>query len=124
EPLVPEIVAQIIERERPDALLPTVGGQTGINLALALDEMGVLAKFGVELLGAGVDALRLGEDRQLFKAAMEEIGIGVPIIVRPSFTLGGEGGGVIYNREELDDVVSAALDASPARRVLLEQSVL
>jgi carbamoyl-phosphate synthase large subunit len=145
EPLVPEIVAQIIERERPDALLPTVGGQTGINLALALDAMGVLARYGVELLGASVEALRLGEDRQLFKAAMEEIGlgvpqsgyagsleearaigqeIGVPIIVRPSFTLGGEGGGVIYNREELDDVVSAALDASPARRVLLEQSVL
>ncbi|HEY8141877.1 MAG TPA: carbamoyl-phosphate synthase large subunit [Kofleriaceae bacterium] len=145
EPLVPEVVAKIIEKERPDALLPTVGGQTGINLAIALDEMGVLEKFGVELLGASVAALRLGEDRLLFKGAMEEIGlavprsgyagsleearviaqdIGVPIIVRPSFTLGGEGGGVVYNREELDDIVSAALDASPARRVLLEQSVL
>ena len=128
--------AKIIEKERPDALLPTVGGQTGINLAIALDETGVLEKFGVELLGASVAALRLGEDRLLFKEAMEEIGlkvpksgyagtldearaialeIGVPIIVRPSFTLGGEGGGVVYNRDELDEIVAVALDASPAR---------
>ncbi len=145
EPLVPEIVEKILEKERPDALLPTVGGQTGINLAVALDERGALERYGVEVLGAGIDALKLGEDRQLFKAAMEEIGlrvpksgyagsladakaiadeIGLPIIVRPSFTLGGEGGGVVYNLDELDDVVAAALDASPARRVLLEQSVL
>ncbi|MGE5232515.1 MAG: carbamoyl-phosphate synthase large subunit [Acidobacteriota bacterium] len=145
EPLVPEIVEKILAKERPDALLPTVGGQTGINLAVALDERGALQRYGVEVLGAGIDALKLGEDRQLFKAAMEEIGlrvprsgyagslaeakaiadeIGLPIIVRPSFTLGGEGGGVVYNLDELDDVVAAALDASPARRVLLEQSVL
>src|SRR5687767_6714777 len=145
EPLTPDIVAKILERERPDAMLPTVGGQTGINLAISLSEMGALDHYGVELLGAGVEALRLGEDRQLFKAAMEEVGlrvprsgyaaslaearaiadeIGLPIIVRPSFTLGGEGGGVVYNRAELDEVVAAALDASPARRVLLERSVL
>ena len=145
EPLVPEIVERIIERERPDAILPTVGGQTGINLTLALDEGGVFERYGVELLGANVAALRLGEDRQLFKAAMEEIGlevpqsgtantleqaraialdIGYPLILRPSFTLGGEGGGTAYNRSELDDMVQAALDASPTTSVLIEQSVL
>jgi carbamoyl-phosphate synthase large subunit len=145
EPLVPEVVAQIIEKESPDALLPTVGGQTGINLTIALDRLGVLEKHGVEVLGAGIDALQLGEDRRLFKEAMLEIGLevprsdfaesvdeaervarelGFPLIIRPSFTLGGEGGGTAYNRQELDDMVAAALDASPARRVLLEQSVL
>ncbi len=145
EPLVPEIVEKIVERERPDALLPTVGGQTGINLAIALEERGVLAKFGVEVLGAGIDALRLGEDRLLFKEAMEEIGlicarsgyagtleeahaiaaeIGLPLIIRPSFTLGGEGGGVAYNREEFEEIVKSALRASPSHRVLIEQSVL
>ncbi|MCZ6725939.1 MAG: carbamoyl-phosphate synthase large subunit, partial [Acidobacteria bacterium] len=145
EPLVPEIVEKIIARERPDAILPTVGGQTGINLTLALDASGVLRGYGVEVLGADVEALRLGEDRQLFKVAMEEIGlrvpqsgyvvspenareiaaqIGYPLIMRPSFTLGGEGGGTVYNRDELDDMVRQALDASPTRSVLLEQSVL
>jgi len=145
EPLTPEIVEKILEKERPDALLPTVGGQTGINLALALHERGALERLGIELLGAGVDALRVGEDRELFKEAMEEIGlrvcrsgyagsmeeaheiageIGYPIIVRPSFTLGGEGGGTCYNRDELEEVVSAALEASPVHRVLLEESVL
>jgi carbamoyl-phosphate synthase large subunit len=145
EPLVPEMVEKILAKERPDALLPTVGGQTGINLAVALAEAGALERYGVEVLGAGIDALKLGEDRQLFKDAMLEIGlkvprsgfctnldeardvasrIGLPIIVRPSFTLGGEGGGVVYNRGELDEVVERALDASPARQVLLEQSVL
>ncbi|HEX7180268.1 MAG TPA: carbamoyl-phosphate synthase large subunit [Thermoanaerobaculia bacterium] len=148
EPLVPEVVERIIEREKPDALLPTVGGQTGINLAIALEERGVLERHGVEVLGAAIDALRLGEDRLLFKQAMEEIGlkvpksgyagsleeareivgslggIGYPVIVRPSFTLGGEGGGVAYNRDELEDVVEAAIQASPAGRVLIEQSVL
>jgi carbamoyl-phosphate synthase large subunit len=145
EPLVPEVVEKILEKERPDALLPTVGGQTGINLAVALEERGALARYGVEVLGAGIEALRLGEDRLLFKQAMEEIGlkvpksgyaasleearemmgeIGYPAIVRPSFTLGGEGGGVAYNRDELDEVVAAALQASPAHRVLIEQSVL
>ncbi|HEY0510899.1 MAG TPA: carbamoyl-phosphate synthase large subunit [Thermoanaerobaculia bacterium] len=145
EPLVPEVVEKILEKERPDALLPTVGGQTGINLAIALEERGSLARFGVEVLGAGIEALRLGEDRLLFKQAMEEIGlkvpqsgyagsldeareivtdVGYPVIVRPSFTLGGEGGGVAYNRDELEEVVAAALQASPAHRVLIEQSVL
>ncbi|HSL84015.1 MAG TPA: carbamoyl-phosphate synthase large subunit, partial [Thermoanaerobaculia bacterium] len=145
EPLTPEVAERILERERPDALLPTVGGQTGINLAIALEESGALERFGVEVLGASIDSLRLGEDRQLFKAAMEEIGlrvpksvyagslaearaaadeIGFPIIVRPSFTLGGEGGGVAFNRDEYDEVVRAALQASPARRVLLEASVV
>src|SRR5687768_13390460 len=135
EPLVPEVVEKILERERPDALLPTVGGQTGINLTLALDERGTLKRLGIEVLGANVDALRLGEDRLLFKQAMEEIGlkvprsgyaanleetreivsgidgregIGYPVIIRPSFTLGGEGGGVAYNREELEAIVETA----------------
>src|SRR6185369_1541020 len=157
EPLVPEVVEKIIERERPDALLPTVGGQTGINLAIALEERGTLAKYNVEVLGANIPALRLGEDRLLFKQAMEEVGlkvpqsgyagslqealeivngpggsdgsggiagIGYPVIIRPSFTLGGEGGGVAYNRDELDEVVASAIQASPAGRVLIEQSVL
>ncbi|HEX4497158.1 MAG TPA: carbamoyl-phosphate synthase large subunit, partial [Thermoanaerobaculia bacterium] len=145
EPLVPEVVEKIIEKERPDALLPTVGGQTGINLAIALEERGVLARYGVEVLGASIAALRLGEDRLLFKQAMEEIGlkvpksgyagsldeardivvdVGYPVIVRPSFTLGGEGGGVAYNRDELEEVVLTALQASPSHRVLIEQSVL
>jgi carbamoyl-phosphate synthase large subunit len=145
EPLTVEVAARIIERERPDALLPTVGGQTGINLAIGLEEAGVLERFGVEVLGASIESLRLGEDRQLFKAAMEEIGlrvprsryagsleeareatgeIGFPVIVRPSFTLGGEGGGVAFNRDEYDEVVRAALQASPSHRVLLEESVV
>ncbi len=145
EPLVPEIVEKILERERPDALLPTVGGQTGINLAIALAERGALDRLGVEVLGAGIAALRLGEDRLLFKQAMQEVGlrvpqsgyaasldearriaaeIGFPVILRPSFTLGGEGGGVAYNREELEEVAALALQASPAHTVLIEESVL
>ncbi|HET9225240.1 MAG TPA: carbamoyl phosphate synthase large subunit, partial [Thermoanaerobaculia bacterium] len=145
EPLVPEVVEKILERERPDALLPTVGGQTGINLTLALEERGTLKRLGVEVLGANVDALRLGEDRLLFKEAMEEIGlkvpksgyagnleearsivaeVGYPVIIRPSFTLGGEGGGVAYNREELESIVETAIQASPVGRILVEQSVL
>ncbi len=145
EPLTPEIVERILEKEKPDALLPTVGGQTGINLAVALAENGALERHGVEVLGAGIEALKLGEDRQLFKEAMEEIGlrvpksgfarsleearaiaaeIGLPAILRPSFTLGGEGGGVAYNRDELEEVAARALDASPVRQVLIEESVL
>jgi carbamoyl-phosphate synthase large subunit len=145
EPLVPEVVEKILEKERPDALLPTVGGQTGINLAIALEERGALARFDVEVLGAGIDALRLGEDRLLFKQAMEEVGlkvprsgyasslddareivadIGYPVIIRPSFTLGGEGGGVAYNRDELEEIAASAFQASPAHTALIEQSVL
>ena len=142
EPLVPEVVEKIIERERPDALLPTVGGQTGINLTLALSESGVLEDSGMTLLGAGIEALRLGEDRQLFKGAMVEAGLevpesgtaktlkeareiierlGFPVIVRPSFTLGGEGGGVVFNRDEIDEVITRALQASPVSLILIEQ---
>jgi carbamoyl-phosphate synthase large subunit len=145
EPLVPEVVEKILEKERPDALLPTVGGQTGINLAIALEERGALERYGVEVLGANIAALRLGEDRLLFKQAMEEIGlkvpksgyagsleeareivaeVGYPVIIRPSFTLGGEGGGVAYNRDELEEIVEAALQASPNHTTLIEQSVL
>src|SRR5258707_2190284 len=125
EPLVPEVVEKILEKERPDALLPTVGGQTGINLAIALDERGALARYGVEVLGASIEALRLGEDRLLFKQAMEDgglkrpqsgyagspdepralaAGIGFPVIIRPSCTLGGAGGGVAEHRECRKDV--------------------
>ena len=126
EPLVPEVVAKIIERETPDALLPTLGGQTALNLAVELDEMGVLDKYGVELIGAKIDAIKRAEDRDLFKKTMQEIGIdvprsdvahdveealaiadelGYPVIVRPAFTLGGTGGGIAYNREELKRIV-------------------
>ena len=150
EPLVPEVVERILDIERPDAILPTVGGQTGINLAISLAERGALDRFGkdgkpVELLGASIPALQLGEDRQRFKEAMLEIGLdvpksgiattldeartvgdelGLPLIIRPSFTLGGEGGGVAYNRTELDAVARTALAASPNSQILLEQSVL
>ncbi|MFN7943373.1 MAG: carbamoyl-phosphate synthase large subunit [Thermoanaerobaculia bacterium] len=145
EPLTPEVVEKILEVERPDAILPTVGGQTGINLAVALDERGTLARLGIELLGAGIEALKVGEDRELFKEAMQEIGLrvcrsgyassieeaqaiagelGFPLIVRPSFTLGGEGGGTCYNRAELDEVAESALAASPAHKILVEESVL
>jgi carbamoyl-phosphate synthase large subunit len=145
EPITPEIVAKIIERERPDALLPTMGGQTALNTALALDKAGVLAKFGVEMIGAKAEAIHMAEDRQLFREAMSRIGlatpksrlahdlteamaalehVGLPAIVRPSFTLGGTGGGVGYNKEEFAEIVERGLDASPARQVLVEESVL
>ena len=146
EPLTASIVEKIIAREKPDAVLPTVGGQTGINLAIALSERGAFdGEDSPELLGAGIEALQLGESRLLFKDAMEEIGlqvpksavvdglkaareaadkIGFPIIVRPSYTLGGEGGGVAYNIEELEQIVVGAFQASPAHEALLEQSVL
>ncbi|MEM1179753.1 MAG: carbamoyl-phosphate synthase large subunit [Acidobacteriota bacterium] len=150
EPLTPEMAEKILEAERPDAVLPTVGGQTGINLATALAERGAFEKYGkdgkpIELLGASIKALQLGESRQEFKKAMEEVGIevpksgyadglksarkiadelGFPVIIRPSFTLGGEGGGVAYNRDELESVVAGALQASPTHEVLIEQSVL
>ncbi len=140
-----EIVAKIIERERPDALLPTMGGQTALNTALALEKQGVLDKFGVELIGARADAIAKAEDRQLFREAMTRIGletpksmlahnreealkalehVGLPAIVRPSFTLGGTGGGVGYNRQEFAEIVERGLDASPTRQVLVEESVL
>jgi carbamoyl-phosphate synthase large subunit len=145
EPLIPEIVERVIERERPDAVLPTVGGQTALNLAVALGERGTFARLGVELIGANLRSIRVAEDRLAFKDAMTRIGlqtpksgtvttleeartllehVGFPAIVRPSFTLGGTGGGIAYNREEFEEIVEAGLDASPVRQVLIEESVL
>ena len=145
EPVTPETVAKIIEKERPDAILPTLGGQTGLNTAIGVAEMGVLDKFGVEMIGADVATIKKAEDRELFRNAMDKIGlnipksgfatnldevrqvseeIGFPIIVRPSFTLGGTGGGVAYNPEELEALCKAGLEASLNTQVMLEQSVL
>ncbi len=145
EPITPEIVAKIIEKERPDALLPTMGGQTALNCALKLDEMGVLEKYGVEMIGAKADAIDKAEDRMRFRTAMDKIGLesarsgiahsvdeayavlertGLPAIIRPSFTLGGTGGGVAYNRHEFEAIVRSGLDASPTTEVLIEESLL
>ena len=145
EPLIPEILERVIERERPDAVLPTVGGQTALNLAVALGERGTFETYGVELIGANLRSIQVAEDRLAFKDAMARIGlatpksgtvntldeartllerVGFPAIVRPSFTLGGTGGGIAYNREEFEEIVEAGLDASPVRQVLIEESVL
>ncbi len=145
EPLVPEIVEKIIEKERPDALLPTLGGQTALNLAVDLAESGVLDKYGVELIGAKLPAIKKAENRELFKDAMLKIGldvpksgvahtmeeawavmeeVGFPVIIRPSFTLGGSGGSVAYNREEFEEFAKSGLDLSPVSEVLIEESVL
>ena len=145
EPLTPEIVAAIIDRERPDAILPTVGGQTALNLAVALGDNGTLEKYGVELIGASIDAIKLAEDRLLFRDAMREIGcdvprshycrsldeafnavedIGFPAIIRPSFTLGGVGGGIAYNIEEFREIAGRGIDLSPVHEILLEESVI
>ncbi len=145
EPLTHETVTAIIEKERPDAVLPTVGGQTGLNLSVELYEKGVFEKYGVKMIGANIDAIKVGEDRELFKAAMDEIGIpsakggfahtweearqlveetGYPAIIRPSFTLGGTGGGTAYNPEEYEEIVRSGLAASPISQVLIEESIL
>jgi carbamoyl-phosphate synthase large subunit len=146
EPLVPEVLERIIARERPDALLPTLGGQTGLNLSMELSRSGALAKHGVQLIGANFEAIEKGEDRELFRAAMERIGLevarsrtvdslpaaeeavpvvgGYPVILRPSYTLGGSGGGIAYNREELQAIVTNGLDLSPVHEVLLEECLL
>src|SRR6267143_314519 len=145
EPLTIESVAAIIRRERPDALLPTVGGQTALNLAIALSDAGVLDEFGVEMIGAKREAIRVAEDRMLFKQAMDEAGLQMPrggfarswadaqasvaqtaypAIIRPSFTLGGTGGGTAYNPEEFEEIVRAGLAASPMHEVLIEESIL
>ena len=145
EPITPEVVAKIIEKERPDALLPTMGGQTALNCALSLRKMGVLEKFGVEMIGATAEAIDKAEDRELFRDAMKKIGletprsmlahntiealqalevIGLPCIIRPSFTLGGTGGGIAYNKEEYLAIVESGVDASPTNEVLVEESVL
>jgi len=145
EPLTVPIVEQIIARERPDALLPTLGGQTGLNLAVALAEEGVLDRYGVEMIGAKLHAIKKAEDRELFKQAMQKIGvevpesgyaesfeqartvverIGYPAIIRPSFTLGGTGGSVAYNRDEFDEQIQWALNVSPVHQILIEASVI
>jgi len=146
EPITPEIVEKIIERERPDALLPTLGGQTALNTAMSLYESGVLAKYGVQMIGANAEAIKKGEDRQLFKEAMEKIGLDMPasgtahtleeareianrigtfpLIVRPAFTMGGTGGGIGYNKEEFEDIVKRGLDLSPVSEVLIDESLI
>ncbi len=145
EPLTVETLTAIIEKERPDALLPTVGGQTGLNLSVELFEAGILDRFGVKLIGANIDAIKVGEDRELFKKAMDEIGIpsakggfaytweeaqkiveetGYPAIIRPAFTLGGTGGGTAYNPEEFEEIVRNGLAASPVTQILVEESIL
>ena len=145
EPITPEMVEKIIIKEKPDAILPTMGGQTGLNTALELDKNGILEKYNVELIGAKVDAINKAEDRQLFKDAMNRLNINMPrsrvvgsieealdamdyiklpIIIRPSFTMGGSGGGIAYNKEEYIDIVKGGLDASPSSEILVEQSIL
>src|SRR5437588_1504048 len=145
EPLLPSTVAQVIERERPDALLPTLGGQTALNLAKALHEDGTLERYGVELIGANYDAIARAEDRDLFRATMQQAGlrvprsliatsldearsalseIGLPLIIRPAFTLGGQGGGIARTEAEFDRLVGQGIAASPIGQVLVEESVL
>ncbi|MFT5175919.1 MAG: carbamoyl-phosphate synthase large subunit, partial [Gammaproteobacteria bacterium] len=145
EPVTWRTVARIIERERPDALLPTMGGQTALNCALDLASNGVLEEFNVQMIGASRDAIYKAEDRELFRKAMQKIGldsprselahsmeearqlhhlIGFPTIIRPSFTLGGSGGGIAYNKEEFEEICARGIDASPTSEVLLEESVL
>jgi carbamoyl-phosphate synthase large subunit len=145
EPVTPEVLAKIIEKERPDAILPTLGGQTALNTAVAVAKNGTLEKYGVELIGAKLPAIEKAEDRTLFKQAMEKIGIavprsglahnyqeamevvehvGFPAIIRPSFTLGGTGGGIAYNREEYETMAVAGIDASPTSEILVEESVI
>ncbi|KAM1447495.1 hypothetical protein ACFXTO_006593 [Malus domestica] len=145
-PMTPELVEQVLEKERPDALLPTMGGQTALNLAVALAESGALAKYGVELIGAKLEAIKKAEDRELFKQAMKNIGVKTPpsgiattleeciqianeigefpLIIRPAFTLGGTGGGIAYNREEFEDICKAGIAASVTSQVLVEKSLL
>src|SRR6188474_2876869 len=145
EPLTVEMLERIIEKEKPDAVLPTVGGQTALNLAVELEEKGVLARHNVQLIGASIAAIKVAEDRQKFKEAMRSIGIetpestcvnslelaleaaeqiGFPLIIRPSFTLGGVGGGIAYNIEEFRDICGRGLSMSPVHEILVEQSVI
>jgi carbamoyl-phosphate synthase large subunit len=145
EPITPEMAEQILAREKPDALLPTLGGQTALNLAVALAKNGALARHGVQLIGASLEAIEKAEDRQLFKDAMKRVGvemprsryvtsfeearaaadvIGFPIIIRPSFTMGGEGGGVAYNKEEFEELARRALQLSPSHTILVEESII
>jgi carbamoyl-phosphate synthase large subunit len=146
EPLTPELVEKVIAKEQPDAILPTMGGQTALNLAVSLAKNGALERHGVELIGAKLEAIEMAEDRKLFKEAMERIGVPVcpsglaqtmaearsiaetiglyPLIIRPAFTLGGTGGGIAYNQEEFEEIVQAGLDASPVSQIIVEQSLI
>ena len=145
EPVTPEYVELVIEKERPDALLPTMGGQTALNVAMKLYENGVLEKYGVQLIGADARAIAMAEDRGQFADAMRRIGLAVPVggiattfdealglaelvgfpaIIRPAFTLGGTGGGIAYNRDEYEAIVRRGLELSPVNQVLIEQSVI
>ena len=145
EPITPEMVAKVIEKERPDALLPTMGGQTALNCALELDRRGILAAFGVEMIGARADVIDKAENRERFRNAMDSIGLespksrsvnsmaeaeavmaelGLPAVIRPSFTMGGTGGGIAYNVEEFREIVASGLYNSPVTEVLIEESVL
>lgn len=145
EPVTPEVLEKIIEKERPDAILPTLGGQTALNTAVAVAKKGVLERYGVELIGASLPAIEKAEDRTLFKEAMAKIGVavprsglahnydeameiieyvGYPAIIRPSFTLGGTGGGIAYNREEYEAMALAGIDASPTNEILVEESII
>ena len=144
EPITVDAVSQVIERERPDALLPNMGGQTALNCAVALGEAGVLEKYGVEVIGCNLESIKVGEDRKLFAEAMRDIGLevarsgfaysladaqaivadlGFPVVIRPSFTLGGAGGGVAYDMAGLIEIVSQGLELSPAHEVLVEESI-
>src|SRR5689334_12961100 len=145
EPLTPEFVERVIEAERPDALLATLGGQTALNLAVALHETGVLARYGVELIGADIEAIQRGEDRQRFKDIVASVGgevprsrachtldevlrtageLGYPLVVRPSFTMGGLGSGMAHDEADLRRIAGDGLAASPVHEVLIEESVL
>ena len=145
EPITPEIVEKIIAKEKPDAILPTVGGQTGLNCAMSLAKLGILEKYGIELIGANPNVIEKAEDRRLFNKAMDNIGlecpknmvvksmedakkaldyVGLPAIIRPSFTLGGSGGGVAYNKEEFETIVKSGLDASPTNEVQIDESII
>ncbi|HID35875.1 MAG TPA: carbamoyl phosphate synthase large subunit, partial [Ghiorsea sp.] len=145
EPVTWEVVEKIIEKERPDAILPTMGGQTALNCALSLNKHGVLDKYNVQLIGAQPEAIDKAEDRLLFKQCMDRIGlemarggfahsmqeardlannIGYPIIIRPSFTLGGSGGGIAYNPEEFEQIAASGIEASPTDEILVEESII
>ncbi len=146
EPLTPELVEKVIAKERPDALLPTMGGQTALNIAVSLAKSGALAKYGVELIGAKLPAIEKAEDRQLFKEAMDRIGVAMcpcgtastveeskavareigsyPLIIRPAFTMGGSGGGIAYNQEEFEEMAQVGIDASPVSQILIDKSLL
>ena len=145
EPIQPEIIRKIIQKEKPDALLPTLGGQTALNMAVALSDNGTLNEFNVELIGAKLDAIKKAEDREQFKLSMMKIGLDLPesqtvktleqgfqfteknkypVVIRPAFTLGGTGGGIAYNRQEFQEILEKGLELSPIHQCLVEESIL